>query len=105
METVDAEVISHTVAVGCDGLIVRNAAEAEKLLQTAEIGTAQTDGFLVGQPFCDLLVVGFAALGGTLVGNEDELHVIALGYFGAFVLAILDGDAASPTAHTPEVEH
>ena len=58
VEAADAEVVAHTAAVGRDGLMVRNAAEAEKFLQTVEIGIAQADGLLAGLPLCAVEDVG-----------------------------------------------
>ena len=73
VKTVDLQVITDATAVGCDGLVVGDAIEAEELLQTSEFGIDEANCRLVSQPLFDILMIGFAALGGALSSNEDEV--------------------------------
>ena len=102
---VDAEVVADAAAVGGDGLIVRNAVEAEEFLHTGKVGIGDTDSFFVGQPLIDILMVGFAALSDAFAGDEDKLHIIALGDFGTFCLTALDVRTARTATHTPEINN
>ncbi len=56
-----------------------DAVEVEKFLHTGKTVVGEADVHLVGQPLIDIFVVSFATLGGALLGNEDELYIIALG--------------------------
>ena len=44
---IDAEVIADAAAVGGDGLVVRDAIEAEQLLQAGEVGIGDADGLFI----------------------------------------------------------
>ena len=63
------------MAVGRDGDVVRNAAKPQEFHHLAKFLMA--DGIAVGteQVFTDILLVGFAGLGGILLRNEDEPQV------------------------------
>ena len=77
-----AQVVTDAAAVGGDGLVVGDAIEAEQFLQAGEVSVGDTDGLFIGQPLSHVFLIGIAALGSSLASNEDELHVIALGYLG-----------------------
>ena len=56
----------------------------------------EADGFLVGQPFLNVFVVGLTALGCVLASDEDQLYIVPLGNLGTFILALLNGSRPNP---------
>ena len=101
---VDAQVVADLATVGCDGLVMWDAVEAEELPKTAEVVVGDADGLLVSQPFFHITMIGLAALGSTFSGNEDQLHVVALGNLCTEVFTALNGRFTRSAAHTPEVD-
>jgi len=45
---------------------VGDAVELEQFLQACEVLIGEADGLFAGQPFVDIIIIGFAALGSTL---------------------------------------
>ena len=99
----DAEIFAYAATVGGDGLVVGDAVELEQFSQAVEVPIGEANGLLVGQPLIDIIVIGVAALGGAFSSDEDELHVITIGYSGTKVFARLDSGAAGAARHAPEV--
>ena len=98
------QIVADTTTVWSDGLVVGDAVEVEKFLHTGKAVVGEADVYLVGQPLIDIFVVSFATLGGALLGNEDELYIIALGNLSPLVLAALYGRTARTAAHPPKVD-